>query len=127
MEYTMVTAYGPSVLKNKHGPDNPLHGIGQGWMDPPAGCNFGTGICTKCYDQLAHGFHITDPTQTIVLQQNTRQFVDDNKLVHNGGRHTALAQELIIMVKEDVMAWDSILNTVSGLLELKKTAYTMLI
>eukprot|EP00957_Ditylum_brightwellii_P003631 274694-Ditylum_brightwellii.AAC.1 len=65
--------------------ENPLHGIEQGLTDVPAGCNFGTDTCTKCYDQLAHGFHITDPTQTIVLQHNTKQFVDDNKLAHNRG------------------------------------------
>eukprot|EP00957_Ditylum_brightwellii_P052595 3988311-Ditylum_brightwellii.AAC.1 len=31
------------------------------------------------------------------------------------------------MVKEDVTAWDSILSTAGGLLELKKTAYALLI
>eukprot|EP00957_Ditylum_brightwellii_P134757 10273765-Ditylum_brightwellii.AAC.1 len=127
MEYTMVTAYGPSVLKNKHGPGNPLHGIGQGLMDVPAWCNFGTDICMKCYDQLAHGFHNTDPIQTTVLQQNTKQFVGDNKLAHNGGRCTAPVQELMIRVKEGMAAWYSILDTAGRLLELKKTAYALLI
>eukprot|EP00957_Ditylum_brightwellii_P027502 2078537-Ditylum_brightwellii.AAC.1 len=123
IEYIMVTAYGLSVLKNKHSPGNPHHGIGQCLADAPAGCNFGTDICTKCYDKLVHGFHITDPTKTIVLQQNAKQFVGNNKLAHNGRRHTVTAHELMTMVKEDVTAWDSILNTAGRLLELKKTAY----
>eukprot|EP00957_Ditylum_brightwellii_P200863 15310877-Ditylum_brightwellii.AAC.1 len=75
----MVTAHGPSELKNKYGSGNPLHGIGQDPTDASVRCNFGTNICTKCYDQLVLGFHITDLTKTIVLQQNTKQFVDDNK------------------------------------------------
>eukprot|EP00957_Ditylum_brightwellii_P105535 8045407-Ditylum_brightwellii.AAC.1 len=72
MEYTMITAHGLLVFKNNHSLGNPLDGIGQGPTDVPAGCNFGTNICTKYYDQLAHGFHITDPTKAIVLQQNTK-------------------------------------------------------
>eukprot|EP00957_Ditylum_brightwellii_P013403 1012401-Ditylum_brightwellii.AAC.1 len=127
MKYNMVTACGPLVLKNKHGPGNPLHGIGQGLTDVSAGCNFGTDISTKCCDQLAHEFHITDPTKAIVIQQNTKQFMNDNKLAHNGGRYKASAQELMQMVKDNVTVWDSILNTTSGLLELQKTAYVMLI
>eukprot|EP00957_Ditylum_brightwellii_P006377 483430-Ditylum_brightwellii.AAC.1 len=127
MECTMVIAYGLSVLKNKHGPGNPLHVVEQSPMDAPAECNFGTDICTKCYDKLAHGFHITDPTKNIMLQQNAKEFVGNNKLAHNRGRHTAMTQELMEMVKEDVMVWDSILNTVGRLLELKKTAYALLI
>eukprot|EP00957_Ditylum_brightwellii_P131880 10057204-Ditylum_brightwellii.AAC.1 len=123
VEYTMVAAYGPLVLKNKHGLGNPLHGIGQGLMDAPAGCNFGTDIYRKYYDQLAHGFHITDPIKAIVLQQNTKQFVADNKLAHNRGRYKASAQELMQIVKDDVSVWDSILNTAGRLLELKKTAH----
>eukprot|EP00957_Ditylum_brightwellii_P121045 9232227-Ditylum_brightwellii.AAC.2 len=31
------------------------------------------------------------------------------------------------MVKHDTSMWDSILNTAGGLLELKKTAYTLLV
>eukprot|EP00957_Ditylum_brightwellii_P209376 15361481-Ditylum_brightwellii.AAC.1 len=104
MEYTMVTAYGPLELKHKHGPGNTLHGIGQGSMDAPAGCNFETDICTKCYNQLGHGFHITDLTKAIVLKQNTKQFVDDNKLAYKRGRYNASSQELMQMVKGGVMA-----------------------
>eukprot|EP00957_Ditylum_brightwellii_P004819 367353-Ditylum_brightwellii.AAC.1 len=62
MKYTMITAYGTLVLKNKHGPGNPLHGIGQGPTDAPAGY----------------------PTKAIVPQQNAKQFVADNKLARNG-------------------------------------------
>eukprot|EP00957_Ditylum_brightwellii_P166476 12671918-Ditylum_brightwellii.AAC.1 len=37
MEYSMVTAYGPSTVTNRHSPANPLHGIGQGPTDVPPG------------------------------------------------------------------------------------------
>eukprot|EP00957_Ditylum_brightwellii_P188984 14386738-Ditylum_brightwellii.AAC.2 len=32
MQYSMVTAYGPSTIMNRHTKDNPLHGIGQGLL-----------------------------------------------------------------------------------------------
>eukprot|EP00957_Ditylum_brightwellii_P030116 2279337-Ditylum_brightwellii.AAC.1 len=65
MQYTMLTAYGPSEITNQHKPNNPLHQIGQGPTDAPAGCTFLTDICTKCYDKVAHGFTINGFTVTI--------------------------------------------------------------
>eukprot|EP00957_Ditylum_brightwellii_P121044 9232227-Ditylum_brightwellii.AAC.1 len=91
MKYTMITAYGPSEITNQHTPNNLLHGIGQDPTDAPAGCTYLTDICTKCYDKVAHGFTLTDPTGRISIRQNAKQFVDDNKLAHNGGKCNATA------------------------------------
>eukprot|EP00957_Ditylum_brightwellii_P072009 5473096-Ditylum_brightwellii.AAC.1 len=40
MEYSMVTAYGPPTITNRHSMANPLHGIGQGPTDAPPGWTF---------------------------------------------------------------------------------------
>eukprot|EP00957_Ditylum_brightwellii_P042044 3183980-Ditylum_brightwellii.AAC.1 len=40
MEYSIVTAYGPSTIMNRHTKDNPLYGIGQGPTDAPPGWTF---------------------------------------------------------------------------------------
>eukprot|EP00957_Ditylum_brightwellii_P102448 7809196-Ditylum_brightwellii.AAC.1 len=127
MQYTMLTAYGTSEITSQHKPNNPLHGIGQGPTDVPAGYTFLTNICTKCYDKVAHRFTINDPTGTITIKQNAKQFVDDNKIAHNGSKHNATAPELIAMVQHNTTVWDLILNTAGGLLELKKTAYSLLV
>eukprot|EP00957_Ditylum_brightwellii_P211766 15366577-Ditylum_brightwellii.AAC.1 len=127
MKYTMITAYGPSEITNQHTPNNPLHGRDQGLTDAPAGCTFLTDICTKCYDKVAHGFTLADPSGRISITQNAKQFIDDNKLAHNGGKRNATAIELMAMEKHDTSMWDSILNTAGGLLELKKTAYSLLV
>eukprot|EP00957_Ditylum_brightwellii_P105896 8076378-Ditylum_brightwellii.AAC.1 len=67
MKYTMITAYGPSEITNHHTPNNLLHGIGQSTTDTPAGCTFLTDICTKCYDKVAHGFTLANPTGHISI------------------------------------------------------------
>eukprot|EP00957_Ditylum_brightwellii_P092025 7005901-Ditylum_brightwellii.AAC.1 len=127
MQYTMLTVYVPSEITNHHRLNNPLHGIGQSPTDAPVGCTFLTDICTKCCDKVAHGFTITHPTRTIPTTQNVKQFVDDNKLAHNGGKHNATALELMAMIQHDTTMWDLILNTAGGLPELKKTAYSLLV
>eukprot|EP00957_Ditylum_brightwellii_P160025 12181171-Ditylum_brightwellii.AAC.1 len=63
----------------------------------------------------------------MTITQNAKQCVDDNKLAHNGGKHNTTAPELMAMVQHDTTMWDLILNTVRGLLELKKTAYSLLV
>ena len=93
VEYSMITAYGPSTVTNWHSLANPLHGIGQGPTDAPPGRTFNVNICTKCYDNLAHGFSITDPTKTLQIKRNTAQFMDDNKLVHNGGKNDIMPEQ----------------------------------
>eukprot|EP00957_Ditylum_brightwellii_P200010 15247386-Ditylum_brightwellii.AAC.1 len=89
MQYTILTAYGSSEITNQYKPDNPLHGIGQGPTDAPAGCTFLTDICTESYNKVAHGIFFEDPTQKNCITQNTKQFADDNKLAHNGGKFNA--------------------------------------
>eukprot|EP00957_Ditylum_brightwellii_P017281 1301977-Ditylum_brightwellii.AAC.1 len=125
MEYSIVTAYGPSTITNKHSKESPLHGIGQGPTDAPPGWTFNVNICTKCYNKLVHGFKITDPTQTI--RRTAAQFVDDNKLAHNGSKTNLSPASLMAITSHDITLWDTFLNIDGGLLELTKTAYTILV
>ena len=122
MEYSMVTAYGPSTITNRHSLANPLHGIGQGPTDAPPGWTFNVDICTKCYDKLTHGFTITDPTKTLQIKQNAVQFVDDNKLAHNGGKNDLTLTQLIDLTRHDITLWDTFLYIDGGQLELTKNS-----
>eukprot|EP00957_Ditylum_brightwellii_P077563 5894020-Ditylum_brightwellii.AAC.2 len=127
MEYSMVTAYGPSTVTNQHSPENPLHCIGQVPTDAPPGWIFNVNICTKCYNKLAHVFSITDPTKTLHIKQNAAQFVDDNKLAHNGGKNDLTPEQLMVLTRHDITLWDTFLYIDGGQLELTKTAYNMLV
>eukprot|EP00957_Ditylum_brightwellii_P058532 4438098-Ditylum_brightwellii.AAC.1 len=86
MEYSMVTAYGPSTITNRHSLAYPLHGIGQGPTDAPPGWTFNVDICTKCYDKLAH---------------------DDNKLAHNSGKNNLTLTQLMDLTRHDITLWDT--------------------
>eukprot|EP00957_Ditylum_brightwellii_P074188 5636997-Ditylum_brightwellii.AAC.1 len=86
MEYSVVTAYEPLQITNKHTKNSLLHGIGQGPIETLLEWTFNVDIYTKCYDKTSHSFIIMDPTQTVVIQCNAAQFVDDNKVAHNGGK-----------------------------------------
>eukprot|EP00957_Ditylum_brightwellii_P055732 4223048-Ditylum_brightwellii.AAC.1 len=68
MEYSIVTAYDPSTITNKYSLANPLHGTGQGPTDAPPGWTFNANICIKCYNKLAQGFSITNPTKNTTDQ-----------------------------------------------------------
>eukprot|EP00957_Ditylum_brightwellii_P175362 13349442-Ditylum_brightwellii.AAC.1 len=122
MEYSMVTAYGPSTVTNWLSPSNLLHSIGQGPTDTPPGWTFNVDICTKCYDKLAHGFSITDPTKTLQIKQNAVQPVDDNKLAHNGSKNDLTPEQLMELTRHDITLWDTFLYIDGGQLELTKTA-----
>eukprot|EP00957_Ditylum_brightwellii_P111551 8508846-Ditylum_brightwellii.AAC.1 len=107
MEYSMITAYGPSTVTNWHSPANPLHGIGQVPTDAPPGWTFNVDICTKCKDKLAHGFSITDLTKTLQIKRNAVQFVDDNKLAHNGRKNDLMPEQLMELTRHDITLWDT--------------------
>eukprot|EP00957_Ditylum_brightwellii_P010481 794418-Ditylum_brightwellii.AAC.1 len=110
MEYSIVTAYRPSSITNKHPKESPLHGIGQGPTDAPPGWTFNIDICTKCYDKLAHGFKITDSTKTITIQRNAVEFVDDNKLAHNCDKINLPPALLMTITGHYITLWDTFLD-----------------
>eukprot|EP00957_Ditylum_brightwellii_P204422 15339168-Ditylum_brightwellii.AAC.1 len=83
MKYNVVTAHGPLQITNKHTKDSQLHSIVQGPTGALLGWAFNVDVCTKCYDKTSHDFIIMDPTQTVVIQCNAAQFVNNNKVAHN--------------------------------------------
>eukprot|EP00957_Ditylum_brightwellii_P114061 8696486-Ditylum_brightwellii.AAC.1 len=127
MEHSMLTAYGPSTITNRHSMANPLHGIGQGSTDAMPGWTFNVDICTKCYDKLAHGFSMTDLTKTLQIKQNAAQFVDDNKLAHNSSKNDLTPTQLMDLTRHNITVWDTFLYIDGGQLELTKPAYNMLV
>eukprot|EP00957_Ditylum_brightwellii_P022900 1728351-Ditylum_brightwellii.AAC.1 len=102
MECNMVTAYGPSTITNRHTKDNPVLGIGQGPTDALPGWTFN-------------------------IKQNAAQFIDDNKLAHNGGKNDLTPIQLMDLTRHDITLWDTFPYIDGGQLELTKTAYNMLV
>eukprot|EP00957_Ditylum_brightwellii_P208279 15356652-Ditylum_brightwellii.AAC.1 len=127
MEYSRVTANSTSQITNYHTQENPFHGIGQGPTNAPPGWTFNVDICTKCYNKDVYGFKISNPTGTIEIQCNAAQFVNNNKLVHNDSKTNLKPQNLMNIAGHNITLWGTYLHIDGGLLELLKTAYTMLV
>eukprot|EP00957_Ditylum_brightwellii_P106386 8116181-Ditylum_brightwellii.AAC.2 len=70
MQYYITTVFGIATVANYHGLFGPVYGIGQGAADRPPGWTCIADIVLKCYERLAKGCTIADPSKTIIQKDN---------------------------------------------------------
>lgn len=83
MQFSIRTAMEDSSQTYRHGIDTPIHGVGQGGAASPAFWLIVSSIMFDCYQKRATGMTLTDPTNTIVLQQWLDALVDDTSVFTN--------------------------------------------
>eukprot|EP00978_Attheya_sp_CCMP212_P032184 scaffold124289_cov63-Attheya_sp.AAC.2 len=120
-------AFGVSEEFNKHSPDTPLHGLGQGSTDGPTRWNFLSDKIIKAHNKRAKGSTLTDPGKWLSVKRSADKFVNDFSLINNAKAFDASADKIMSYVQNDIQSWGMFLKISGGKLELTKMKYLMLI
>eukprot|EP00957_Ditylum_brightwellii_P017914 1349648-Ditylum_brightwellii.AAC.1 len=105
MQYFIATAFGIAAYANYFSLFGPVFGIGQGAIDRPPGWTCIVDVVLKCYNRLAKGCIMEDPTKNIVLRDNSEMFVDDASHHHNDRNKAKVPQQLMMNVRHDTEMW----------------------
>eukprot|EP00957_Ditylum_brightwellii_P161868 12324215-Ditylum_brightwellii.AAC.1 len=97
----MTTAFRLRPHQNWHNIIAELHRISQGATDGPSGWMFISDIILKCYSKLALGHTISNPTNTLQIENNTNMFVDDNTLTHRTDKFNEEEEVLTSHIQND--------------------------
>ena len=92
MQFSIRTAMGDSPKTYSHSSDTPIHGVGQGGTASPTLWLLLSSILFDCYQRKAHGMTMSDPTDSISINQWLESIVDDlsrfTKLAADDDIHT---------------------------------------
>eukprot|EP00957_Ditylum_brightwellii_P021472 1619728-Ditylum_brightwellii.AAC.1 len=125
--YKTTTAFGTNTKQNTYDTLKALFGIGQGSADGPTGwtCVIDPGL--KCYNRMAKGCTLNDPSCTSTTKANTDMLFDDVTLTHKGENPNDSPTKLMDQIQFDANLWAKILWVTGELLEFMKSLNFILI
>jgi hypothetical protein len=126
MQFRLHTSLGDSERYYCHSKETPVHGTGQGSCASPCIWLLISSILMDCLQELAGGMKMTNPGNTIMIQQWIDGFVDDMSLFSNllgANENTNDIKMLHEKLSIDLTAWKELLEAYGGKLELEKCFY----
>jgi hypothetical protein len=125
-EYYIKTLYGVSKGSYSWSEYAQVHGAGQGCKAAPALWLIVSCLLFVCLDELARGAHFADPTRTWSYSQTCVAFVDDTNGMHTPANLDARPEVIAQGLQKDAQAWERLLWSAGGALELSKCGYYIL-
>jgi hypothetical protein len=118
------TQYGSSSTYNGHMQPDPFLGTGQGAGDSMARWGFLSDALIRAYNKIAPSHPIRSPLSNLHVLEHIQAFVDDSHgLIVKSPSDTRSIDELI---KHNLQAWEHLLHTVGGKLEITKCRFSKL-
>jgi hypothetical protein len=117
-----------TIQEQRHSPNTPIHGTGQGSCSSTSICLMISSILMDCLSELSGGMTIIDVIDEITIQQWIDGFVDDTSLFANilTSDNDSNTYNLIQQLKKDMIYWKELLEASGGKLELTKCFYYIL-
>jgi hypothetical protein len=118
MKYYIQTQNGCHHKYNGHMLPDLYLGSGQGAGDSMARWGFVSDAIIRAYNKIAISSPIIAPISATIVRENIQAFVDDSHgiIIHNASSHISLHDT----IQHNLQAWERLLHTVGGKLEISK-------
>jgi hypothetical protein len=124
IKYYIKHKLGIGTIPNQHSATSPFLGSGQGATDSPARWGFISDALIRSYKKLAHQAIIRSPSSRKQINQQIQAFVDDTRtLFLTPTIGIMYLQHLLAILQEDSQAWEKLVYTTGGKLEVSKCKF----
>lgn len=108
-EYSPITGFGTSPLKNSHPSENPHVGPNQGSTDESPGCVPVSNTLIKVYETGVNGIKFLCPRNITEWTDKVLQFIDDTNTYHDGELSNPIKR-----LTQDIQRWMDVLYFIGG-------------